>query len=106
MSDVLRESTTQDGAFYSWLFFCPGCRIVHSIDTRWTFDGNHEAPTFSPSLLTQWPAGSLLHRCHLFIKAGTIDFLSDCDHHLAGQTVPMEPFRWDFEDRHEDGDGE
>jgi hypothetical protein len=27
--------------------------------------------------------------CHVFIKAGMIQFLGDCTHALAGQTVPI-----------------
>jgi hypothetical protein len=32
-------------------------------------------------------------RCHLFIRDGALQFLSDCTHKLAGQTVDMVP--WD-----------
>jgi hypothetical protein len=28
-------------------------------------------------------------RCHSWVKNGEIQFLSDCDHALAGQTVPL-----------------
>lgn len=27
--------------------------------------------------------------CHCFIRNGMIEFLTDCTHNLAGQTVPM-----------------
>jgi len=39
-----------------WMFYCPGCRCNHYFDKRWTFDGNEQSPTFSPSLLckTGW----------------------------------------------------
>jgi hypothetical protein len=57
---------------------------------RWSFDGNLEAPTFSPSILVNpgLPSGAK-GRCHSFIRAGRIEFLGDCGHPLAGQTVPM-----------------
>jgi hypothetical protein len=51
----------------------------------WTFNGDLERPTFEPSLLCDQhdPA----HRCHLFLRQGRIEYLSDCHHALAGQTV-------------------
>jgi len=44
-------------------------------------------PTFTPSLLVNdhYPTS----RCHLFLTDGKIQFLSDCHHALAGQTVDM-----------------
>ncbi|MCZ4340562.1 hypothetical protein O4H52_03015 [Sphingomonadaceae bacterium G21617-S1] len=30
--------------------------------------------------------------CHSFVRNGQIEFLSDCTHALAGQTVPLPPF--------------
>ncbi|MEN6535517.1 MAG: DUF6527 family protein [Bryobacteraceae bacterium] len=74
----------------SFLHWCPGCECLHLINiekpnkqgAQWTFDGNVEAPTFSPSI--NYPGV-----CHYFIHSGQIQFLSDCRHKLAGQTVPM-----------------
>jgi hypothetical protein len=58
-----------------------------------------EAPTFSPSILVRWtktdPVTGLAVGekydmvCHSFVRAGKIQFLSDCSHELAGQTVEM-----------------
>jgi hypothetical protein len=48
----------------------------------WAFDGNEDAPTFSPSV-------NLPGVCHSFVRAGRIEFLPDCAHALAGQTVDM-----------------
>lgn len=94
------------------LFFCPGCRCAHMIRVAspgpcWSFDGNMEAPTFSPSVLVRGTrpitddeqqrimAGEKITPeptvCHLFIRGGKIEFLNDCTHNLKGQTVPMEP---------------
>ena len=71
----------------------------------WGFDGNYDAPTFTPSVLVSSTrrmtddeharvmAGETLNlpptTCHSFIKAGHIQFLNDCTHALAGQTVPL-----------------
>lgn len=67
-----------------WLF-CPGCQDAHSINSSWDWDGNEDAPTFSPSILCTYPG----RRCHSFVREGHWKFLDDCDHELAGQRVPM-----------------
>jgi hypothetical protein len=95
------------------LFWCPGCECCHGIPVepgtgaRWGWNGNVEAPTFTPSILTRWTrtlvgdeemrrllsAGQPIpHQdilCHMFVTDGKIQFLADCTHPLAGQTVPM-----------------
>jgi hypothetical protein len=60
----------------------------------WSFDGNHESPTCSPSFLTTltYGDGRPQHRCHSFIRNGKIEYLSDCTHKLAGQTIDMVPW--------------
>lgn len=84
MSKILR--ITNEPAH--WMFWCPGCECAHGWNAKWTFDGNEDAPTVSPSLLSR--TGDKV--CHLFVRAGYLVFLSDCTHALAGKTVPMEPF--------------
>ena len=101
-----------------YIFFCPACKEGHFFDSRWTFDGNMEAPTFTPSLRLgpYWRMppgwdyekaerdanGELVRRadgrlvgavewqCHLNLTSGTITFHGDCTHEFAGKTVPME----------------
>lgn len=68
-----------------WTFMCPGCKSLHMFDSRWTFNGDVERPTFQPSLMTLGPP-----RCHSFVTDGKIQFLADCDHELAGTTVDLE----------------
>lgn len=97
-------------------FWCPGCKEMHVVATsRWTFNGDYDRPTFSPSVLvtsghyvprfqtgdTCWctynaehpdePAPYKCERCHTWVRDGQIVFLSDCTHELAGKTVPLEP---------------
>lgn len=90
----------------NWTFFCPGCKCHHGISTKapaptWSWNGDVEKPTFSPSLLVKMgpkadpvthlaPKGAPRQVCHSFIREGRIEFLSDCTHELAGQTVEME----------------
>jgi len=93
-----------------WLW-CPGCddahRVIIDSPNGWTWDGNEQAPTISPSILVrgvQWAQGLRYYRvghskvptggqtvCHSFVRAGRWEFLSDCTHTAAGQTVPMVP---------------
>jgi hypothetical protein len=99
-------------------FWCPGCKATHSIwveaGTRpsrnvWQWNGDAERPTFSPSLLVQremwtppvtpenieqwrrepWEQTKVPHVCHSFVRDGQWQFLSDCTHELARQTVDI-----------------
>ena len=71
-----------------FLFWCEGCGYMHHIDTRrWVFNYDMHKPTVSPSLLLH--PGENHPRCHIFVKEGKIQYLADCTHALAGQTVPM-----------------
>lgn len=83
-------------------FWCPGCSTGHSITfgtaETWTWDGNADRPTFEPSVLVNGIRGNSTEewnrahpRCHTFVRAGRIEYLSDCEHELAGQTVDMVP---------------
>lgn len=98
------------GTAGTYSFFCPGCGTWHTVHTKnegfehpvWGVNGDIDKPTFSPSLLTvhymgMVPAdenkshykGQRELRCHSFIRNGRIEYLQDCDHGLAGQTVEM-----------------
>lgn len=95
----LRTMAGGDGSDWRGIaFWCPGCASVHAIKVSasgWTFDGNAVAPTFSPSILVTYDGAdadqpeALPSRCHSFVKAGQIEFLSDCTHALASKTVPL-----------------
>lgn len=73
------------------LFWCPGCstghQIVTGIPSGWGWNGDLARPTFTPSVLVQ--GGSDNVRCHAFVTDGRIQFLLDCSHQLAGQTVDL-----------------
>ena len=87
------------------LWWCPGCDRVHEADIGpdgWTLAGGLENPTLHPSVLVTYngpDAGQLRDDnrrapaavCHTFIVHGHIQYLSDCTHELAEQTVPMGP---------------
>lgn len=93
-------------------FHCPGCDDVHGVTVDegpvvWGWNGDLELPTFTPSLLVrgnQWPKDEYPEYykathpevapgddtvCHSFVTDGRIQFLGDCTHELAGQTVEL-----------------
>lgn len=95
MSDAAVLLEVQN-APHRFLFWCPGCGCCHHLNTkRWAWNGDRVRPTASPSFLvrTPWhgerPADAPPERCHFFMRAGSLQFLSDSTHELAGQTVPM-----------------
>lgn len=89
------------------LHWCPGCDEPHGIyivnpDGRpvWTFNGDYDKPTFSPSIRcftsettddddNPLPAPVERMLCHYHIVAGEIQFCGDSSHALSGQTVPL-----------------
>ncbi|MEH6477690.1 MAG: DUF6527 family protein [Sneathiella sp.] len=80
-----------------FVFDCPGCGYGHHVRTfgdgpNWTFNNDLEKPTVSPSLLVC--ASYPKQRCHSFVKDGKIQFLNDCFHELAGQTVELPEHDW------------
>jgi hypothetical protein len=67
---------------------------------HWGFNGDMERPTLTPSVLstsgcepgcTRHQPGDCMPKrvCHSFVTAGRIQFLGDCTHALAGQTVDL-----------------
>jgi hypothetical protein len=92
---IVHTIAPDNGSPFTHMIFCPGCKCGHGWDARpggWTFNGDLLRPTISPSLLVRWNEGKVPKVCHSFIKDGQIQFLGDCTHELAGQTVPLEPF--------------
>lgn len=77
------------------LFHCLGCDRSHPYRVRssdpkrpvWSFNGDVEKPSFSPSLLVHGSAET--PRCHLFVTDGQIRYCSDSEHDLAGQVVAL-----------------
>jgi hypothetical protein len=80
------------------MFECPGCGNLHAVYTdtsnvvdgvvnQWTYNGNADAPTFSPSVDVYRDRPEL--RCHSIITNGRITFCTDSHHALKGQTVDL-----------------
>jgi hypothetical protein len=117
---VLR--TGEGGRLLFWCPGCKEghqVQIGEGPSPRWGFNGDYDKPTFSPSILVRGVRLDMpdeeLDRildtynlpedrervladkrintvCHSFVKGGQIQFLGDCTHALAGQTVPLAPF--------------
>lgn len=96
---VLMKSTHDRLAFH-----CPGCDSQHVCSVTgpspWQWNGSLDRPTLSPSVLITYNGadagrdrgdGRLAPPavCHSFVADGRIQFLGDCTHALAGQTVDI-----------------
>lgn len=78
-----------------WFFYCRGCEMRHLIRSTgshpcWTWNGDRDKPTFSPSYLIHGMEN--VRQCHSFIADGKIQYLADCQHALANQTIDLPNF--------------
>ena len=115
LSNILRAS--EGNSLLFWCPGCNEAhRIQHGSGPgpRWGWNNSVDKPTFTPSILVTgtdftekgeadfeaWHAAGCPHRngapfesrsivCHSFVTDGRIQFLGDCTHHLAGQTVDL-----------------
>ncbi len=107
MKAILRKSEGGGASFW-----CPGCDEAHNVNNTWEID--FDTNTISPSVLVRsghyanpgakecWctynekhpdkKATFICSQCHSFVRNGMIEFLSDCSHKLANQTVALESF--------------
>lgn len=104
MGAKLKGLTDQTGTRTTFVFWCPGCEDVHPYRVArggsegpefpvWTFNGDLERPTFTPSLLVNGSGHG--KRCHLFLTDGVLNFCADSAHALAGKSTPCPD--WDDE---------
>lgn len=96
-------------------FKCPGCGCIHAMPVlpmyspSWEFNNDVNSPTLSPSINSRSgcyfepdcherdgsecdkddPDLQGCHVCHFFLRDGRVQFLDDCTHRLAGQTVDL-----------------
>lgn len=79
-------------------FWCPGCKSPHMVTVylegqpkplpvAWTWNGNHESPTFGPSVNVNpnYPK----KQCHFFVVNGQIRYQMDCWHDLRGTIADL-----------------
>lgn len=114
MKAQLRTIDDHGDTYEALVFWCPGCEAppdpndghrsggLHMLPVNttlkspsWDWDGNLEAPTLSPSILTRakyytgpdTPKREFV--CHSFLRAGVFEFLGDCTHQYVGQHVQI-----------------
>ena len=51
----------------------------------WSWNGDTEKPTLRPSIRSR----DGVHTCHTWVNDGEAQFLTDCTHELAGQTLDL-----------------
>lgn len=56
---------------------------------NWTWNGSVDSPTLKPSILSRCGPADSPTVCHTFVNDGMVQFLGDCTHELANQTVPL-----------------
>lgn len=105
-----RRVRREDGVTYSAIYhWCQACDGLHGVwvneqpqdaklSPRWTFNGNMERPTFSPSVRcfsnhdddgNKLPNGGERTLCHYFVEDGMIRYCDDSPHAYKGQKVPL-----------------
>lgn len=105
MKSQIRNVDDHGNHYTALMFVCPGCQSmgyesgIHMLPVNspskspsWNFNGNLEAPTLSPSILTKTHGGV----CHSFLENGVFRFLSDCTHSFKDQLVPIPDLPWGF----------
>lgn len=71
-------------------FYCPACQCLHMFEVRsdgcqptWRFDGDMEAPTFTPALKNH------VRGCHLTLENGVIHYLPSSLHEYRNMRVML-----------------
>ena len=85
---------------HNCFFWCPGCDAAHMVDSKWVVTAKDGLLTISPSILVRLEFTDETKAlydvqdevCHSFVGDSRIQFLDDCTHELAGQTVDLPPW--------------
>jgi len=105
---VVHKVNDSKGKHLGHMIFCPACDCGHMFDSRWTFNGNFDKPTFRAIMLvtvtvpitddehTRIMNGEKFEPkkliCHSFVTDGKIKFLGDCTHSMKNQEVQLPKF--------------
>lgn len=109
MKSIVRKMDDHGKKYDALMFVCPGCALdgstgLHILSVTsssvtspsWGWDGNLEAPTLSPSILTGKGTDRI---CHSFLKAGLFEFLTDSTHAFSGKKIAIPDLpEWVVED--------
>lgn len=105
MAKCIERKLGPDGKIIGYYIWCQGCNAAHFYPTtlghpeHWTFDGNLESPTFTPSLLHYYTHPETKQRitvCHINVTKGKIQFHADCPFDLKGQTLDLQDIPGDY----------
>jgi hypothetical protein len=101
----MKLTSDEYGGYLHW---CPGCEESHTLPSGWTFNGDLERPTFTPSFkhegrkrvfinrewVGEWlrdaKGDTIPYICHYILTDGVLNFCGDSTHSLAGKSVPLE----------------
>jgi hypothetical protein len=104
MSQVSPYLRRGEGFYAHW---CPGCEEMHALYDTWTFNGNVDKPSFSPSFkhggvkrqmanakwTGDWIRDAQGHPvpfvCHYILTDGILHFCNDSTHPLTGKSVAL-----------------
>jgi hypothetical protein len=75
--------------YFHW---CPACQRMHPLPDAWSYNGDLEKPTFTPSFKHNFTLDNGDKAvCHYILTDGMLTFCADSTHALASKTVPMQP---------------
>lgn len=88
-----------------YMHWCVACEELHPLPNSWSFNGNLEKPTFTPSFKHtgiktvkvngKWTGEWVLDAdgapvpevCHYILTDGVVNYCADCTHPYAGKSV-------------------
>jgi len=85
----MKVRVARSGERVTYSLWCPACDDLVCINDTWGWNGDRERPTFTPSLLTRFVMAGEERICHSFVTDGLWNYLGDCTHGRAGQSVPV-----------------
>ena len=105
MSQVSKYLRKTERGYVHW---CPACKQMHTLPDGWTFNGDVNKPTFTPSFKTsgnqlvldaggnwtgEWrrdaQGNPIPYTCHYILTNGILNFCGDCTHSMANKSVPL-----------------
>lgn len=117
MGQVSLSLRKNNAGFHHW---CDGCKELHILPMYggWTFNGNLDKPTFSPSFKHEglrietdektgkWTGEWLKddqgkpipYICHYVLTNGILNYCSDSTHEMAGKSVSLPPLPEAYKD--------
>ena len=77
------------GSLTGVIICCPACDEILALDERWTWNGQQESATISPSVVTKGVVDGKPVVCHFNVTEGVVHFHEDCTHEFRGKTLKL-----------------